>query len=127
MSEFLTAEQILAADDMQFVDVDVPEWGGKVRVTSLSAKSRDEYESSLVLFGPDGSSEAALDNLRAKLCTVCMVNENGERLFLDAAVDALGQKSCAALDRVFEVAKNLNRIGVKEIEELVKNSDETID
>src|SRR5262245_14321093 len=33
---FLTSEQILAAKDLEEAVIDVPEWGGKVRVRALS-------------------------------------------------------------------------------------------
>ena len=33
----LTRDQILTADDGRFTEVDVPEWGGSVRIKTLSA------------------------------------------------------------------------------------------
>jgi hypothetical protein len=36
MSEFLNLDAILAAPDVTESDVDVPEWGGKVKVKALS-------------------------------------------------------------------------------------------
>ena len=35
MSKFLSKQDILAANDLKRVEVDVPEWGGKVWVTSF--------------------------------------------------------------------------------------------
>jgi hypothetical protein len=49
-----------------------------------------------------------------------MVGEDGERLFTDNEVNALGAKSAAALDRVFEVAAELSRLKPEDIEELGK-------
>jgi hypothetical protein len=41
MSEFLTIDQILAANDLPSEVVEVPEWGGKVKVQGLSRASYD--------------------------------------------------------------------------------------
>ena len=52
--------------------------------------------------------------------TVC--DEAGKLLFTAADVEALGAKSCAALDRIYETALSLNRLRVRDIEEIRKNS-----
>lgn len=121
--QFLSREEILGADDIQYRTVEVPEWGGSVRIQTLTGEDRDEYETSLVRFDADsGKAEAAVDNLRCKLLVACIVDEHGKRQFSASDVAALGKKSGAALDRVFDAAKKLNRIGEEEVEELVKNS-----
>lgn len=107
----LTRDQILAAQDRKFEDVDVPEWGGKVRVGTMTGAQRDAFEASLVVNG-----KADVSNARAKLVAVCLVNEKGAPLFSAADIDALGQKSSAALTRVADVARRLNRIGEDELE-----------
>ena len=40
MSKYLTAETILNAEDFRYEDVECPEWGGTVRVRSLSGGQR---------------------------------------------------------------------------------------
>ena len=40
----LTADQILAADDMGLKEVNVPEWGGSVYIRVMTVGERDEYE-----------------------------------------------------------------------------------
>ena len=37
----LSKDQILGAVDFSFVEVEVPEWGGTVRIRGLSAAERD--------------------------------------------------------------------------------------
>ena len=44
----LNKEQILNADDLTFEDVEVPEWGGTVRIRCLESTERDEFEQSLL-------------------------------------------------------------------------------
>lgn len=118
----LTKEQILAADDLPREEVQVPEWGGSVYVRVMSGAERDAYEQSYLEKKGD-SYEVNRRNLRAKLAVQTVVNENGERLFSDADVDALGAKNGGALDRIFEVASRLNRISKKDEDDLLKNSE----
>lgn len=116
----LTKEQILKADDMNYEDVEVEEWGGTVRVSTMTGTARDDYEASL--FDKKGDDiEMNRKNMRAKLVARCIVDEKDEPLFTDKDVDKLGRKSAKALDKVYEVAARLNGLGVKEEEDLVKN------
>src|SRR5574337_644187 len=100
---------ILATADLETEDVAVPEWGGTVRVTAMSATERDAFEESCVS-QPDanGDTRFVRSNIRAKLCARTMVGSDGKRLFTDADILTLGQKSAAALDRVFAVAMRLS-------------------
>jgi hypothetical protein len=106
----LSREQILAANDLQFEDVPVPEWGDGacVRVRGLNAKERIEISKSIM--GEDGQVDSALSlDLTIIVPFMCMVDDQGRRLFTDQAdVERLGAKSTAALQRVMDVAKRLN-------------------
>lgn len=118
----LNRETILSAQDVVYEEVEVPEWGGKVRVKALSGKERDEYESSLVSSrGKD--MQVNLLNARAKLLCLCIVDENNNRLFSNADVEKLGEKSAAALDRIFKVAQKLSGLGEEDIKTLTENLD----
>ena len=116
----LTREMILGAVDLPREAVVVPEWGGEVWVRGLSGAERDAYEASVLEMKGRGYT-IRLENARAKLASLAMCDEQGKRLFLDADVHALGGKSAAALNRVFEVASRLSGLGERDIEELAKN------
>lgn len=122
MSKYLTREEILKAQDTQFEDVPVQEWGGTVRVKSLTGTERDALEASLVQ-GKGKNANVNLANLRSKLAARSMVDENGKRIFSDADVAELGRKSAAALQRVFDVAQRLSGLSAEDVEELTKNSE----
>lgn len=113
----LNKAAILAAEDLKTETVDVPEWGGEVRVRTLTGTERDAFESSLV--GEGGKRQ--LENLRAKLLSLAIVDENGARIFSDGEAAMLGGKSAAVLDRLFDVAQRLNGIGAKAEEQIEKN------
>lgn len=116
----LSKDQILAAEDTSFEDVAVPEWGGTVRVKALSGAERDQFEQS-VMQRKGKRFEVNARNMRAKLVAVSVVDEDGNRLFADADVEALGKKSAAALDRVFTVAQRLSGLTDEDVAELEEN------
>jgi hypothetical protein len=115
-AKILNRTTILAADDVKTQLVSVPEWGGSVYVSSMTGAMRDAWEQMLV---KDGASN--IENARAKLLVVSVVDEGGNRVFSDADIDALGQKSASALNRLALVAQKLSRIGERELEDAIKN------
>ena len=119
----LSINDILNAEDYKTEMVSVPEWGGEVEVATMSAEAKDAYEISLLKLKEDGEGfERDLENARAKMVAACVVDEHGNRMFKsEAQVKALGSKSAAALDRVFEVCKRLNHVSNEDIEELSGN------
>jgi hypothetical protein len=82
----------------------------------MTGTERDAFESTLQVIGEGDKKRADMRNIRARVCALCIVGENGERLFTDAEVDSLGKKSAAALDRVFNVAQEMNGMGEKAVE-----------
>lgn len=122
MTQYLSRDAILAVDDVQYEDVEVPEWGGRVRVKSLTGRERDALEASMIV-GKGKNANVNMNNLRAKLVGRSVVDEDGKRLFSDDDIAALGAKSAAALTRVYEVAQRLSGITQEDVEELTKNSE----
>lgn len=103
---------ILAAADIKTEDVDVPEWGGTVRVRTMSGTQRDAFGAALL--GPDGKPD--MSQYRAGMVAASVVGEDGVLLFSSEDVKALGAKSAKALDRVFAVADRLNGMSGDAIE-----------
>lgn len=129
----LSRDDILKAEDLATEECDCPEWGGTVLVKALTGSERDSYEASCMSERPalDATGKPIrgqmqtvrnLANIRAKLVARCVVDDDGKRLFSDTDAGALGEKSAAALDRVFEVAARLSRLNEDDIEELGKGS-----
>lgn len=107
-SGFLSAAEILDRVDLPYEDVDVPEWGGRVRIRGLSGLEADEY-----------SAEIAKETkrMRERLLVRCLVGQDGRPLFTEGQVDALGAKSWAALDRLAKVAIRLTGLDRGSLEE----------
>jgi hypothetical protein len=123
MGDFLSADAILGTDDVKFEDVDIPEWGGTVRVRSLTGTDRDAFEASNREFR-GGELVFNPENQRAKLVARSLINpETGERLFTDLQIGQLGLKNAAVLDRLYEVAARLSGLAASSDEDAEGNSE----
>lgn len=121
----LGTDDILGSDDRKFVEIPVPEWGGSVRLRSLSGAERDRFETSMSK--QRGSKrEDNYENVRARLVALCAVDENGARLFTSPEKIAhLGTKSASALQKLFNACQALNGMSDQDVEELTEGFDET--
>lgn len=127
----MTRDQILATPKAGHTDIDLSdiEGWGVVRVKDLSAVERDRIEQSCVVerlvVGKGGrrklKQEMTMENLRAKFVATCVVDENGERLFSEADVQALGALNARAIDRIFTVIQERNGLRNEDFEELLGN------
>jgi hypothetical protein len=121
----LSKSDILNADDRKTERVEVPEWGGSVLVRSLSGAERDKFESDSV---DQKTGKTKTENFRARLLSLCIVDEDGKRLFESRGdIAMLGNKSVAALQRVFNKCQELNGFSEEDIEELTEDFDEDPD
>jgi len=116
----LDRKTILEAKDLITKTVNVPEWGGDVKIRSMTGTERDAFEASL-FEGKGDNRQTNMKNLRAKLLAKCLVDQDGKNLFSEKDITDLGGKSAKALDRLYAVARDLNGIGTEDEEEMVKN------
>lgn len=115
----LNREAILSKKNLKKQKVTVPEWGGDVFVSEMTAEARDEWEQKIIR-KDDGSH---LKNFRAKLVVACLVDEKGNRIFGDGDVEEVGRLSAKALGRVVEVAQKVNGLTDKDLEDVEGNLD----
>lgn len=114
---YLNRKDILNAQDRVFEDVEVPEWGGIVRVSTISGADRDAFEADALRI----KGRVTLINVRARLVAMACVDEDGNKLFNNEDAADLGRKSAAALDRVFNIAMKLAGLRPADIEEISEN------
>ena len=115
----LTKDQILNADDLPTREVEVPEWGGAVKIRSLSGKERDSFEDTIQKRKKGQSIE--LKGLKVLLLSLTIVNENNSSMFTEEDLEKLNAKSARALNRLFDAVTEMNGIGEEAVEELRKN------
>jgi len=113
----LSKDAILGARDIQTEDVDVPEWGGTVRVAVMSGLARDNF------IAMQEGGKQTYSQFQARIIVVTAVDEAGQPLFTVEDIDALRAKSKAVLDRLTDVAVRINKMEVQAVEEAGKNSD----
>ena len=111
----LTAEQILAADDLGLKQVPVREWNGDVFIRMMSVGERDAYERLWI-----GKRETGVDNFRTEYLARVLCNEKGELLFTREQVSTLANKSGAVMGRLFDEALAHNNMTEADVEQLGK-------
>jgi hypothetical protein len=120
----LSKDDLLKADDNTPEEVDLsdlPGYHGSVLVRGMTGKERDAFEVSLMQPARGGRREVNTANVRAKLVSRCVVDDEGNRLLTDADAAALGDKSAAAIDRMYAVAARLSGMTDEDQEELARD------
>jgi hypothetical protein len=115
----LTRDEILAIKDIKIEEVPVPQWGGKIFVKGMTGAERDKFESSIMEYRGN-SQRANLVNVRARMASLTICDENGSRLFSETDVLALGEKSAGVLQQIFEVAQRLSGMTKEDVKDLTK-------
>ena len=112
----LTKKEILSANDRHTIVMEVPEWGGEITLGSMSSQDRDRYEE--ILTSPKSDK---YDNIVAQFVAKSIMDENGDRVFEESDIIALGQKSGKVMLRVFMEARKLNDLTEEDVKEVAKN------
>lgn len=112
----LTAEQIIASDDMGLKKLHVREWGGDVYIRVMSVGERDNYERMWI-----GKKDVGVDNFRAEYLARVLCDEKGELLFSRDKVEALAKKSGAVMGKLFDEAMKHNSMTEEAVQDLGKS------
>lgn len=108
---------ILAAQDLQPMPLDVPEWGGTIYVRGLSAAEAESHAREMIEAQKAGREIADLVMVRAVLTCTC--DASGAPLFTIADLGALAKKSAPAISRVFRTIERLS--GMLGVADIAKN------
>ena len=120
--KLLNREALLQKEDLDIVKVDL---GKKefVYVRQMTGHERDLFESSIVSLNEAGTGlDRKLEDFRAKLavCTVC--DADGKLVLKQADIKVLSRAmSAARLEKIVNVAQEINKISEEDKEGLVKN------
>lgn len=114
MSEkkMLSATEILEVQDLVVVEVDIPEWGGTVRLRPMSAEEAISYN--------DTVTKGDKRHGAVKLAALCLVKEDGTAMFTEEQAGLLQKKSLAGLMRIQRVALKINGLTEEAVKD-VKN------
>jgi len=110
----LTKDQIFSAEDLKTIEVDVPEWGGKIKLRTMTGQEREAYFRRLMKHKAD---EIPKDMFQT-LVIICAVDDKGNPLFTFDDLPELAKKNGAILDRLTKAAGDLNGLTDKSIDNL---------
>jgi hypothetical protein len=118
---FTNKAELFGLVDLEIKEVYVPQWRMTFRVRGLMGYERDDYEMS-VMDQSKKDIKVDLQNARARLVAMTVVDPDGARIFGDEDIPMLSSKSAAGLNLLYEVAKALSGIGDDDIDELLGKS-----
>lgn len=121
--EMLLTKQALKIEKVEF------ESGDFIYVREMTGKDRDNFENSIMKARRDAKGDIkgydqVLENFRSKLAVVTICDEKGDLMFAPNDANKLSECiSISNLEKIVEVASNLNKITPKDKEDLLKNSE----
>lgn len=123
--KFLTKEDLTKEDDLKVQEISVPEWGGKVRMKEMNGDEHDEFETFCgnnveVVNGVKKVTSTRL--MKAKVLSITIKDEADKRILSVEDLEAFNKKSGVVLDRLWEVARDMNALSEEKAEEIRKNS-----
>ena len=107
-----SADAILQAEDFVFDEVDCPEWGGTVRIRSLSGAQRVTLKKAV---------DAGRDDIDETLCVMAIVDQDGNRILHQQQIAELGKKNTSVITRI--AMKVLEISGMRDREKAVKDAE----
>lgn len=105
MGKLLSIDEITNSSDVQYVDVEVPEWGGSVRFGTLDAGELIDF-----IEANDGPAKR---NAGIRLIIKSLVDENNNRIGSDKHLEAFKKKSAKVCSRLVDEVLKLNGLGAK--------------
>ena len=108
---------IAAAEDLKSIEVEVPEWGGFVRLKEMSGSRVQQFWESC----RDDKGQIIRTVVQPNLLKCSLVDAQDLPLFNDDDISVLMGKNAAVLMRLFDAAQKLNGMGAPEA--AVKNSE----
>jgi hypothetical protein len=121
----MTAAELLGATTLprEKLDLSAELGPGKyIWVQGMSGRDRDAFEAGLAK-GPRGQRRN-IENFRARLAVLCVIHEDGSRMFTASQAEQAGAIRADVLTKIVAVGQRLSGIGEADAEELGKPSDD---
>lgn len=119
----VSKNDLIGAVEREYRFVDVSKWlaGKKVRVRSLTAGERDEWEASYVKERKDGTKKVTTNMVRAGLVGISLVGDDDRLLFDATEIIVLQSKHAGLIDAIFTVCAEMNGVTEQDVEEIKGN------
>lgn len=112
----LTRDQILAAQDVQTSEVEVPGWGGICLLQEIPISEQGLHH---------GYAQNLIKQMHVDLIVRAMVDKSGKKIFVPADAATLVKKSAEVLRELYEQCLRVNGMSPEAIDESAENLDKT--
>lgn len=112
-SKILNAAEIFAAPDLKTIEIDVPEWGGAIRVREFDLTAREAFAA----FCEKNEGRGVL----SYVLSLSAVDESGAPVFGKGAAEALAKKNPQVMERIAREIMVLNGLAPAAVEQAEKN------
>lgn len=119
----LNKDAILSASPCQKDKVEMPEWGGHVYVSAVSAADWMDVQDAMAK-DKDEAGKLATAPWVGLMLVRTIVDENGQRLFDDGDAPELMKKPLVLINRLYHASDKLNDFTGRGIKAAEKNSSE---
>ncbi|MGB0742686.1 MAG: hypothetical protein ACPGXX_21635 [Planctomycetaceae bacterium] len=121
----LSRDAFLRPAAVEIVEVPAPEMGGSVYVRGMTARDRSRFETQFQL-SSGKSSKKRMQEIRERLVVACVCDANGELLLTEADIEAVGKQPAPVIERIVEAAQAVCGMSNRDVEDIAKNSEETL-
>lgn len=104
---------ILTAEDVRYIEVEVEEWGGKLRLRTMTGRDREAFMQKIPAEGGRWPAHFMEDFL-----VKCICDEKNKPILLPEDIEALSGKSGMILQQLFNAAAELNGLTSGSVEEI---------
>lgn len=111
----LSKQQIQDVDDLPSKIVNMPEWGGDVKIRTMSAKNRIDFEKINI------ANKSELETMIHLIMFSC-IDDEGNLLFDDSDFEFLSGKSAKSILKLFQECIEMSTLSQKGLEDKAKNS-----
>ena len=117
-------EALLKLCKRRYSTVEIPERDISIRIQSLSEAEKSQYETCLIAKNGRGIMRERLQDDTRRLIALCVVDEEGKRIFSDSDLSAIANLDSYISSRIYDACQEHCGFNKGDIDETVKNSEE---
>ena len=117
-------EALLKLCERRYSTIDIPERDISIRIQSLSEAEKSQYETCLIAKNGRGIMRERLQDATRRLIALCVVDEEGKRIFSDSDLSAIANLDSYISSRIYDACQEHCGFNKGDIDETVKNSEE---
>jgi len=116
-------EALLKLCERRYSTVEIPEREISIRIQSLSEAEKSQYETCLIAKNGRGIMRERLQDATRRLIALCVVDEDGKRIFSDSDLSAIANLDSYISSRIYDACQEHCGFNKGDIDDTVKNSE----